>query len=420
MIEGLDIGAQQGLRVGVGLGVGVLVGLERGFKLKDQADGRRVAGVRTFALLGLGGGVAGLIGSMGQAVVGAVLVAGAIAMLAIAYAPRLKAKGDATSPVAAVATIGIAYLAGTGLIGLALAAAAIVVLILAMRDEVHGFVDRLDERDIKSLARFAVIALAVLPFLPNAQFGPYGAWNPFKLWWVVVLVTGFSFVGYIANRIFGARHGTIATALIGGAYSSTAVTQSLAQRLGTKEAGGAEPAGIALASAVMYLRVLVLVAILANRMLVPLAIIIAPALVVAWTAGWWLYRTAPQSKDSVPPGNPIALLPALTFLVFVAGAAVAARWAQGQFGEQGIALLLFLMGSMDVDASIVTAGGLPEAAIGAELAAIAIGGTVVANMAVKIGVTLAYARAKGTSAAIALGASTAVLAGSLVVAWLRM
>ena len=420
MIEGLEIWAQHGLRVGVALVVGILVGLERGFKLKDQADGRRVAGVRTFSLLGLGGGIAGLIGSMGQAVVGAVLVAGAIAMLAIAYAPRLKAKGDATSPVAAVATIGIAYLAGTGLIGLALAAAAIVVLILAMRDEVHGFVDRLDERDIKSLARFAVIALAVLPFLPNAQFGPYGAWNPFKLWWVVVLVTGFSFVGYIANRIFGARHGTIATALIGGAYSSTAVTQSLAQRLGTKEAGGAEPAGIALASAVMYLRVLVLVAILANRMLVPLAIIVAPALVVAWTAGWWLYRTAPQSKDSVPPGNPIALLPALTFLVFVAGAAVAARWAQGQFGEQGIALLLFLMGSMDVDASIVTAGGLPEAAIGAELAAIAIGGTVVANMAVKIGVTLAYARAKGTSAAIALGASTAVLAGSLVVAWLRM
>ncbi|WP_309602848.1 DUF4010 domain-containing protein [Sphingomonas sp.] len=420
MIDGLDPWAQQGLRVGVGLVVGILVGLERGFKLKDEADGRRVAGVRTFSLLGLGGGIAGLIGSLGQGIVAAVLMLGAIGMLAIAYSPRLKAKGDATSPVAAVATLGIAYLAGFGLIGLALAASAIVVLILAMRDEVHGFVDRLDERDIKSLARFAVIALAVLPFLPSESFGPYDAWNPFKLWWVVVLVTGFSFVGYIANRIFGARHGTIATALIGGAYSSTAVTQSLAQRLGTDDAGGAEPAGIALASAVMYLRVLVLVAVLANRMLVPLAIIIAPALVVAWAAGWWLYRRAPDSKHSVPPGNPIALLPALTFLAFVAGAAVAARWAQGQFGEQGIALLLFLMGSMDVDASIVTAGGLPEQSIGAALAAIAIGGTVVANMAVKIGVTLAYARAKGRSSAIALGASSLTLMASLAVAWLSM
>ena len=420
MIESLDLWAQHGLRVGVGLVVGILVGLERGFKLKDQPDGRRVAGVRTFSLLGLCGGIAGLIGSMGQAVVGAVLMLGAIGMLAIAYAPKLKAKGDATSPVAAIATLGIAYLAGNGLIGLALAAGAVLVLILALRDELHGFVDRLDQRDIKSLARFAVISLGVLPFLPNESFGPYGAWNPFTLWWVVVLVTGFSFVGYIANRLFGARHGTIATALIGGAYSSTAVTQSLAQRLGTNEAGGAEPAGIALASAVMYLRVLVLVGILANRMLAPLAVIIAPALVVAWAAGWWLYRSAPTSKDSVPPGNPIAIVPALTFLAFVAGAAVAARWAQGQFGEQGIAILLFLMGSMDVDASIVTAGGLPEAAIGSTLAAIAIGGTVVANMGVKIGVTLAYARAKGGSAALALGASTLVLVGSLIVAWLRL
>ena len=420
MIEGLDLWAQHGLRIGVGLIVGMLVGLERGFKLKDQPDGRRVAGVRTFSLLGLGGGIAGLIGSLGQAVVGAVLMAGAIGMLAIAYAPRLKAKGDATSPVAAVATLGIAYLAGYGLIGLALAAAAIVVLILALRTEVHGFVDRLDRADVKALARFAVISLAVLPFLPDRNFGPYDAWNASTLWWVVVLVTGFSFVGYIANRIFGARHGTIATALIGGAYSSTAVTQSLAQRLGSKDAGGAEPAGIALASAVMYLRVLVLVGALAGRMLVPLAISIAPALLVAWIAGWWLYRTAPKTGASVPPGNPIALLPALTFLAFVAGAAVAARWAQGEFGEQGIALLLLLMGSMDVDASIVTAGGLPETAIGSALAAIAIGGTVVANMAVKIAVVLGYARRQGASAAIALGSSTLVLMGSLAVAWLRL
>ncbi len=420
MIAGLDPWAQQGLRVAVGLVVGLLVGLERGFKLKDQHDGRRVAGVRTFTLLGLGGGIAGLIGSLGQMLVAALLILGSIAMLAMAYAPRLKAQGDATSPVAAMVTLGASYLAGIGLIGPALAIAAVVVLILAMRDEVHGFVDRLDERDIKSLARFAVIALAVLPFLPDQQYGPYDAWNPFKLWFVVVLVTGFSFVSYIANRIFGARHGTIAAALIGGAYSSTAVTQSLAQRLGSKEAGGAEAAGIALASAVMYLRVLVLVALLATRILVPLAIIVGPALVVAWIAGWWLYRTASASKDAAAPGNPIALVPALTFLAFVAGAAVAARWAQGQFGEQGIALLLFLMGSMDVDASIVTAGGLPAETIGATLAAIAIGGTVVANMVVKIGVTLAYAKSAGKTAALALGASTLFLAASIGVACLRL
>ena len=278
----------------------------------------------------------------------------------------------------------------------------------------------LDEHDVRALARFAVIALGVLPFLPNEPMGPYLAWNPWKLWWVVVLVTGFSFAGYIANRIFGARHGTIGTALLGGAYSSTAVTQSLAQRLGAGEGGGAEPAGIALASAVMYLRVIALVAVLATHMLWPFVIVVTPALIVAWLAGWWLYRNAPRTEGPSPPGNPIALVPALAFLAFVAVAAVVARWAEGRFGEQGIAVLLLIMGSMDVDAAIVTAGGLPSVAITAELAALALGGTILANMSVKLGVTLAYARGKGRDAALGLGASMVALAASLVVGWLRL
>ena len=97
-----------------------------------------------------------------------------------------------------------------------------------------------------------------------------------------------------------------------------------------------------------------------------------------------------------------------------------ARWAEGRFGQEGIAVLLLVMGSMDVDAAIVTAGGLPPAAISAHLAALALGGTILANMFVKLGVTLAYARVKGTSAAIALGVSMVALAVSLVVGWLRL
>jgi uncharacterized membrane protein (DUF4010 family) len=296
----------------------------------------------------------------------------------------------------------------------------VIVLILALRDDLHAFVTRLDEQDVKALARFAVIALAVLPFLPAEDFGPYEAWNAAKLWWIVVLVTGFSFAGYVANRIFGERHGTVATALIGGAYSSTAVTQSLAQRLGGEQVGGAEPAGIALASAVMYLRVLILVALLATRLTLPFAVIIAPPLVVAWIAGWWLYRKAPSNEGPAPPGNPIAVLPALTFVVFLAAAAVAARWAETRFGQEGIAVLLLLMGSLDVDAAIVTAGNLPPDAIAAQLAALALGGTILVNMAVKLGITLAYARGKAGPAALALLASMAALAVSLAVGWLRM
>ena len=410
----------QALSLGTALACGLLIGVERGWKLREQEPGSRVAGIRTFSMLGLCTGVAGLVARLGHPFVAAAIVLGAVALLVAAYARQLETQHDATSAVAAMVTVAIGFLAGIGEPALAIASAAVAVALLALRTELHGFVDRLDEDDVKALARYAIIAGAILPFLPSGQYGPLGAWNPQKLWLVVVLVTGFSFLGYVANRIFGERNGTIATAVIGGLYSSTAVTQALAQRLGSAKRAGAEPAGIALASTVMYLRVPFLVAILATRALDEFVILLAPAFIVSAIASWILYRRAPKSSDSAAPGNPIAILPALGFLAFVAIAAVAARWAQGRFGEGGIAVLLLIVGSTDVDTAIITLGGLDPNAIGAPLAALALAGTVLANMTVKLGITLAYARGKGLSAALALGASMAALVAAIVIGWMRL
>ncbi|MGE5563051.1 MAG: MgtC/SapB family protein [Bacillota bacterium] len=410
----------QALSVTTALACGLLIGIERGWKLKEQKPGSRVAGVRTFTMLGLGSGIAGLLGSLGEVLVAAAIVTAMVAVLVIAYSRSLEDQHDATSAVAAISTTAIGFLSGSGNPALAIACAAVGVALLALRQELHGFVERLDADDVKALARYAIIAGAILPFLPSGDYGPLGAWNPQRLWLVVVLVTGFSFLGYVANRIFGERHGTIATALIGGAYSSTAVTQALAQRLGSKKKAGAEPAGIALATAVMYLRVPVLMAVFATRALVPISILLLPAVLVAWGAGMWLYRQAPKSDAPAPPGNPIALLPALGFLVFVALAAVAAKWAEGRFGESGIAVLLLIVGSMSVDTAIITLGGLPANAISPLLAAIAIAGTIIGNMAVKIGIALVYARGKGVSAALAMTASVVALAVMIGLAWTRL
>ncbi len=376
--------------------------------------------MRTFTILGLGSGIGGLLGSLGYPFVAAAIPIGMIAILVIAYARALEEQHDSTSAVAAIATVAIGFLAGNGNPALAIACAAIGVALLALREELHGFVERLDADDVKALARYAIIAGAILPFLPNGHFGPLGAWNPQRLWLVVVLVTGFSFLGYAANRVFGERHGTIATALIGGAYSSTAVTQALATRLGREAKAGAEPAGIALATGVMYLRVPILIAVFAARVLPPILILLAPAVIIAWAAGFWLYRHAPKSDAPTPPGNPIALLPALGFLVFVAIAALAAKWAEGRFGQSGIAVLLLIVGSMDVDVAIITLGGLSAAAIAPLPAAMAISGTIIANMAVKIGITLVYARAKGISAAIAMTLSVLALGAMIALAWTRL
>jgi uncharacterized membrane protein (DUF4010 family) len=413
----MDAGALA-VRLGAALAAGALAGVERGWSLRDQAEGTRVAGVRTIALIGLAGGLAGIVATQGHIGTGAVLAAGAAAIIALGYGATVRDRPDATSAVTAILVLAIGFLAGIGIVGPALGAAALTVLILALRDPLHGFVGRLDAGDVKALARFAVIALAVLPVLPDRAMGPYLAWNPARLWLVVVIVTGFSFAGYVANRVFGARHGTLAIAVIGGAYSSTAVTQSLSQRLRAVGIDSAATAGIALASTVMYVRILVLVTLLAPRLLAPFALLTAPALMTQAAASALLYRRVDGNDHLAPPGNPIALLPAIGFMAVVALAAVAARWAQVRFGSGGIAVTLFLIGAADVDASIVTAGGLPASAIGDALAAFAVAGTVIANMLLKIAVVVGYAGRRGTPAAAAMGASTLVLAATLLGAWL--
>lgn len=399
--------------------VGLLIGVERGWTLRSKGDGHRVAGVRTFILLAIASGIAGLLAEFQAQLISAsiVLVLGLVVALAYAREASLTGRPDATSAVAASATIALGFLSGYGAPELGVAYAALVTMVLALRTETHRWIARLDEADLKIAVRFAVIALAVRPFLPDSDLGPFEAWNPQQLWLVVILVTGFSFLGYIADRALGARHGTVLTAIIGGAYSSTAVTQSLAQRLRDSSPGQIECTGIVLASAVMYLRVVILVLVLAPRLALPFTIIILPALLAAWAAGALLWKGQSDGQRTNLPRNPIAILPALGFLVFVAVAAVAARWGLERFGEEGIAVMLFLMGSMDVDVAIVTAGGLPEAAIGPWLASIALAGTILANMSVKLGITLVNGGRRSYPAARALAFSMLALGASIAFWW---
>jgi uncharacterized membrane protein (DUF4010 family) len=397
------------------IAAGLLIGIERGWHLRNRRSGSRVAGIRTFTLLGAAGGLIALIVVTLGPLVGAILLAGFVAIIVVGYARAGASHRDATTQIAALVALALGVIAGSGMAGLAIAGAALTTLILAVRERSHRLIQRLSQQDIDVLTYFTVIAGGVLPFLPNRRFGPYAAWNPFQLWLVVVLVIGFSFAGYIANRLIGERRGTLATAVIGGAYSSTAVTVSLAQRLRAGEQGP-YTAGIAIASAVMYCRVLVLVAALAAPIFGSMLKAIGPALVCAWLIGglaWRRSQTSGEDGGRQVARNPIALAPALGFLVAVAAAALLVRWAQASFGESGVAWSLFIAGSFDVDAAIVTLSGLPENAIAAPMAALAIGGTVAINMAFKIAIAGVTARRKALPAMAALGASLAVLLATL-------
>ncbi len=408
--------------LGIALAVGLLIGVERSWQLRGKAAGTRVAGFRTFGLLGGLGGLIGLSARNFHPLVPVVLLTGVVIVL---VAGTLKTMADpgglsATMFITALVTICLGMLATSGQPAIAMAAAAVTTLLLSFRDKLHGVIAQMGEGDIQALARFAIIAGAILPFLPSGRFGPYDAWSPQQLWMVVVLVTGFSFAGYIANRLIGARYGTLATAVIGGLYSSTAVIMSLSHRLREEtDARSALWAGIALASAVMFLRVLVLTAVLAGFAFLPLLSVIGPAAIVAIAIGFLLTRKSKSqvSEQPVQPGNPIAFLPAIGFLLLVAIMAVATRWAETQFGDAGIATVLIISGSFDVDAAIVTLGGLSAGTLTPEIAALVVAASVFINTIIKTGIVAIFAgfkKGKPAIFALALANATLLLMAGLI------
>lgn len=415
MFAGTDWAAQVDLALHLlaALAAGLLVGIERGWRQRDEAEGSRVAGVRTFTLIGACGGLIATLWLQSFALLAAILLAGLVALLVGAFLkPRsTEIDRDATTMVSAMVTLSLGLLAGGGLAAIALAGAAVTTLVLALRKPMHGLLKSLSEQEVRAIARYAVIAVAVLPFLPDANYGPYDSWNPFRLWLVVLLVTGFSVLAYIFNRVIGQNRGTIATALIGGAYSSTAVTAAFASKLKDEEAGPFAT-GIALASAVMYLRVLLLAAVLAPAVAVQLLWLLGPAAISAFLLARlvWKQEKAGTSSKTALTAKPFELLPAFGFLAAVAAASLLVQWAQVEFGEAGAAISLFIAGSFDVDAAMVAYSTLPRDAVPVAIAALALAGTVVINMAFKAAIVFTNAGARlGAVAGHSLLASCAVL-----------
>ncbi|MXO59764.1 DUF4010 domain-containing protein [Altererythrobacter salegens] len=407
------------LSLAVAVTAGLLVGIERGWRQRDEAEGMRVAGIRTFTLIGAIGGIIGVLGLTYSVLLAAILLAGALALLLSAFlrGRTEKEKRDATTMVAALLTLCIGLLAGAGYAALAMASAAFVTLVLALRRQTQGFLAALSEQELRAIARFAVIAGGVLPFLPDANYGPYDAWNPFRLWLVVVLVTGFSIAGYVAARLVGQKRGTLTMAVIGGAYSSTAVTAAFAGRLKEGDAGPFAT-GIALASGVMYLRVMLLAVILAPRVALEFAEVLGPPAIVAFAVVALVWRSEREATGTATElsKKPFEIVPALTFLLLVAAASLLVRWAQVEYGEMGSAVSLFLAGSFDVDAALVAYSTLPSDSVPLETAALALAGTVAVNMAFKAAIVVANAGwTAGRKASLALCASLAVLL--VILAW---
>lgn len=400
------------VRLAAALATGLLVGMQRGWALRDRRAGLRVAGFRTFGLLGFCGGLASLL----PAVVGAAVAFAACAVIAIGYAKEAGRKDlSATSAVASIVTFAAGFAAVAISVQVGLAAGAATFAILSARQSMHALLRGMDEAEIDAGARFAIVALIILPLLPDTNIGPYDAWNPRNVWMMVVVVTGMSFLGYAAARRLGGQKGTMIVAFLGSMVSSTAVTADCARHLRTDQEGGASPrAGIAVASVVMFVRVEILVMILAPGAAPSMAFILAPAALTSAAFAFAAWQESGRQAHSPALANPLSLLTAFILAAWIAVLAVASHWALELFGRSGIAVVLALTGLVDVDAAVITMGSLPAPVLADPAVGLMLVAPVAANTIMKAMMTVVIAgRNQGWRASLSLWTSALSLAAGV-------
>ena len=396
------------------LAIGFLVGVERGWRQRDEEAGSRVAGIRTFSIVGLLGGLVGLEAAGPLRLVAAALALGAIAALLVGYHGHMRRDGgadvSATSTLAAIVTLGLGAMATSGGMVIASIGAGAMMILLGSRKALHRAIRFTSEDDLMALLRLVLVVLVILPLLPDRDMGPFGALNPRRLWMVVVITGAIAFIGYGLARWLGRQRGTLVTAVVGALVSSTAVTLDSARRIRETGGGPDDQAAVAVASAMMLGRALLLVALLAPFAMAAMAAYLAPAgLIGLIAAGVLLYRASRSSEGVAaprlrPPGLGLALL----FAATVAALALASAWAQSALGAGSGALVIALGGAADIDAAIAAVGALPPGTLAPRLAALALAAPVLFNTLFKAAILVGVAGWRSTLPALASLVATAV------------
>lgn len=345
---------------------GLLIGLERQQNAVAEAQGPEpLGGGRTHPLVALAGACAVLLARQVGPVVLLMSLGGFVALLAIAYASELRSAGSRglTSEVALLLTFLLGALSALedGVmpvrqkVVVVSSVSVVTTLLLSVKPALHAMVRRASREDLYATLKFLLVALVVLPQLPDRTMGPLDVLNPYKIGLLVVLIAGISFTGYIAIRVLGSRKGLGLTGILGGLASSTAVTLSLSGRAkGDPGLADGYAMGILLASSIMFLRVLVAVAIVAPALVGPLAVPLG-----AMALGGFLYSVHLWRRSSAIPAspsedlalaNPFELSSALKVAALFAVVLLAAKAATTYFGTGATYLTGLLAGTTDVDA----------------------------------------------------------------------
>jgi uncharacterized membrane protein (DUF4010 family) len=336
---------------------GLAVGVEREWSGHASGPAARFAGVRTFFLLGVLGGLSGWLLREADPIVAGALLLGAAGFVVSAYLVAARRGGEAiegTTEAAALLVLGIGVLAGLGELRVASGAAAVVVIVLREKSTIHGFLKRIGEEELRAAFQFAVLALVVLPLLPEGPFGPLGGIRPRALWTVVLIFTGLNFAGYLARRILGHARGYQATGALGGLVSSTAVTLTFS-RLSRHQRGSAEAlaVGTLAACTIVVPRVLVVILVLNSALFPAAAVGLGPVLLTGLImVGLKLRHPAaePAHAEASETRNPLQLWSAIKMAIAFQLVLSLLSVLTQRFGESGVLATAAILGLTDMDA----------------------------------------------------------------------
>lgn len=405
------------LRLAVALAIGLLVGVERAWHQRDDQD-RRAAGIRTFALSGLIGGVTGIVGAhLGAVFAGFALLAYAAILLAFEWREAVETRSlGATTAVAGLAVFLLGLLAAVGDMQAAVAGGIATAGLLAFREVLHGFVARLDWVEVRDGLILLAMAFLLLPLLPDRALDPWGALNLHALWIIATLLAAMSYAGWMAIRALGERWGTLVTAAVGGLASSTATTITLA-RLGRHEGASHRllAAGMCVSGVISLIRIAGLAVVLNPTLAQPLALPFILAIAMLGISAFWLLRqgVGGESSQGFQMKSPLDLMAALQMMALLAAVGLIAALLRAQFGDAGLYIVAAISGLVDLDAITITVARL---SVTAEVAATTILLATAVNLVVKAvlattigGPAIARAFWPGTALAVLAGAAALLL-----------
>jgi uncharacterized membrane protein (DUF4010 family) len=378
-------------RFGVALLMGALLGLEREF-IQQKEEVPDFAGIRTFSLIALLGAVSAFIGDSLGLIPIAVVFGGLILLTIAGYFGALirnNTNTGITTEVAALLTFLFGVLAMGEQVKIAIALSVITALLLSLKGKLHYIIQRMSYQDIRITLQFALVAAVILPLLPNQTLDPFGLLNPFRIWLMVVFVSGIGFSGYVLMKVLGPNRGINLMGLLGGLASSTASTISFATASRENPGMSALYARAAiLASSVMLPRVLLWAFIVSPNLVkviyAPLLAMFVAGLVIAYTLQQKNGLDESSLERSFEVANPLKLSTAIKFGLFFALILIIIQFSQEWFGNSGVYLTSLIAGLTDVDAITLSVSRMvSNAQLDLNVAGIAIIIAVLANTVTK-------------------------------------